>query len=503
MYKKLVTDYLDEVADNFPDKVGFQDENKSISFAEFRNESRAVATAILKRNVSKRPIAVYLDKSVDCLVGAFGVVYSTNFYTILDTQMPLARVKKICGVLNPILIITDSKHVHELDEISTEKILLDNIDYSDIDQKLIASYNTSVIDTDVVYTLFTSGSTGNPKGVIISHRNIITYMEWSYEAFHFSRETVFGSQTPFYFSMSVLDIYQTIRCAGKLIIIPKLYFTFPMKLIPYLKENGINTIYWVPSAICQVANMGALSCPELSSLHTVLFAGEVMPTKQLNMWRKALPQAMFANLFGPTEVTDICTYYILDRELKDTESVPIGDACDNMNVFIINSEGKEAEVYEPGEMYVRGSSVAYGYYNNPEKTSEAFVQNPLNTAYPEIVYKTGDLVYRNELDEIIYISRKDFQIKHMGYRIELGEIEAAVSSVEGIDRACCVYDKLNSLIVLFYTGTVNQAELKKSLRKLLPKYMLPNKYHKLDEMPLNLNGKIDRNGLLKSVEDNS
>lgn len=227
-----------------------------------------------------------------------------------------------------------------------------------------------------------------------------------------------------------------------------------------------------------------------------------MPTKQLNMWRKALPNAMFANLFGPTEVTDICTYYILGRELRDTESVPIGDVCDNMNVFIINDQGKECKVLETGEMYVRGASVAYGYYNNPEKTAEAFVQNPLNTAYPETVYKTGDLVYRNEAGEIIYISRKDFQIKHMGYRIELGEIEVAVSSVEGIERACCVYDKQNSHIILFFTGTIEQFDLKKNLRRLLPKYMLPNIYNKLEQMPLNLNGKIDRNGLLKSIEEN-
>lgn len=502
MHKKLVTDYLDAIVEKYPDKVGFEDERKSLTFSKFRDDSCAVATAILRKDYSKKPVAVYLDKSVDCLVGTFGTIYSTNFYTILDTQMPMARVSKICDVLRPVIIITDSKHVAELDGINTEKLLIDEVDFSDIDLDLITSYNKTAIDTDVVYTLFTSGSTGNPKGVIISHRNIITYMEWSFEAFHFSTETVFGSQTPFYFSMSVLDIYQTIRCAGKLIVIPKALFTFPMKLIPYLKEKGINTIYWVPSAICQVANMGALSCPELSTLHTVLFAGEVMPTKQLNMWRKALPNAMFANLFGPTEVTDICTYYILGRELRDTESVPIGDVCDNMNVFIINDQGKECKVLETGEMYVRGASVAYGYYNNPEKTAEAFVQNPLNTAYPETVYKTGDLVYRNEAGEIIYISRKDFQIKHMGYRIELGEIEVAVSSVEGIERACCVYDKQNSHIILFFTGTIEQFDLKKNLRRLLPKYMLPNIYNKLEQMPLNLNGKIDRNGLLKSIEEN-
>ena len=292
MYKKLVTDYLDDVALRFPDKIGFEDEEKALSFSQFRKNACAFATEILRKGYVKSPVAVYLDKSVNCLVGAFGVVYSTNFYTILDTQMPLARVRKICDVLEPVLVITDQKHVHELEGLEVDILLIDEINYEDVDENLLLKNSKGTLDTDVVYVLFTSGSTGNPKGVIISHRNIITYMEWSFEAFKFSEKTVFGSQTPFYFSMSVLDIFQTIKCAGKLIIIPKMLFTFPMKLIPYLKEKEINTIYWVPSAMCQVANMGALVCPELSTLHTILFAGEVMPTKQLNMWRKALPNAM-------------------------------------------------------------------------------------------------------------------------------------------------------------------------------------------------------------------
>lgn len=501
MYNKVVTDYLDEAVISYPDKVGFIDSEGKTTFNEFRNYAYSIASVIIQRNLFKKPVAVYLDKSTKCLSAFMGVAYSGNFYTPLDIDMPIERIRKICDILEPEYIITDLNHQNAIAKIGVPILLLDDIQNSfDIDA--INNTRRKIIDTDLVYALFTSGSTGIPKGVVISHRNVITYMEWSAEAFGFNSNTIFGNQTPFYFSMSVLDIYQTLKSAATLVIIPKRYFSFPAELLEYVYNNDINTIYWVPSALCQVANLKALDNPKyLTKLHSVLFAGEVMPTKQLNMWRMALPNAMFANLFGPTEVTDICSYYILSRELKDSESVPIGRACDNMDLLILNERNEETRKGEIGEMCVRGASLAAGYYNSPEKTKEAFVQNPLNMSYPEIIYRTGDLVYVNELEEIIYVSRKDFQIKHMGYRIELGEIETAVSSLDGIQRACCLYDKDNSRIVLFYTGDLESREIKRQIKMLIPKYMIPNVFCKVDEMPLNLNGKIDRQKLKGMISD--
>ena len=497
---KLVTDYLERAAKNNPNKIGFEDTAGEVTYSEFREKAYKIASEILKFQHNKKPIAVYLDKGIISLEAAFVVVYTNNFYSFLDTDMPIARIQKILEIMEPCLIVTDEKHVGNLSDFNIPVILVDNIEETNIDIEGIKKCREKAIDTDLVYILFTSGSTGNPKGVVISHINIITYMNWSKEAFGFNGDTVFGNQTPFYFSMSVLDIFQTFNCTCKLVIIPKKLFSFPIELLEFINEHNINTIYWVPSALCQVANMSALERVSLPNLKTILFAGEVMPTKQLNIWRRHIPDALYGNLFGPTEVTDICTYYILDRALTDDESVPIGKACDNMDVMIIKEGGQLAQRNEIGELCVRGSSVAYGYYNNPEKTAQSFVQNPLNKSYIEIVYKTGDLVYVNDIDEIIYVSRKDFQIKHMGYRIELGEIETAVSSVDGIMRNCCLYDIENSKIVLFYTGELEVNELRKKLKKLLPKYMLPNIYNKLEDIPLNLNGKIDRSLLKQKME---
>ena len=198
-------------------------------------------------------------------------------------------------------------------------------------------------------------------------------------------------------------------------------------------------------------------------------------------------------MYGPTEAADTCTYYIVDREFSDTESLPIGRACENKNVFLLDEQDKL--IQEPGhigELCIRGTGLAYGYYNNPEKTRENFVQNPLQNAYAETIYRTGDLAKYNKYGELVYISRKDFQIKHMGNRIELGEIETAAASLSGIENCACVYDSEHSCIVLFYVGIVDGHEIKQKMIDLVPEYMVPNRLVQLENMPINLNGKVDR-----------
>lgn len=499
MYIKTITDYLDITAKKYPEKIGVKDIDKQYTFSKIRENALKVGSVLGEMGLFKKPIAIFLDKNVDCFCSMFGVAYSGNFYTILDVTMPQDRIERILRILDAEAIITDKKHEQDIQKLDLKfsPIYIEDIYTRTINNLMIECIQNRIIDTDVLYILFTSGSTGDPKGVIISHRNVITYMEWSGKVFGFDSNTIFGSQTPFYFSMSVLDIFQTIRTGAEFVIIPKKLFSLPGDLISYIDETQINTIYWVPSALCQLANINALDNPKLKCVKMILFAGEVMPAKQLNMWRRALPDAFYANLFGPTEVTDICTYYILDREIADDESIPIGKTCDNMDVFIVDENGKEVTGTQEGEMLVRGASVAYGYYKNPEKTKEAFIQNPLQDSYEEKVYRTGDLVHYNENGEIIYVSRKDFQIKHMGYRIELGEIETAASAIAQIDRVCCIYDMANSEIVLFYTGAIDAKDIKKNIKKKVPRYMIPTRYVTMEEMPLNLNGKIDRGELKK------
>ena len=494
MNYKIIPDYLDHSAKLYPTKIAFADENREITFSQVKDEAERIAMGLINRGIRKKPVVIFMDKKVECINTMAGITYSGNFYTIVDVEMPIPRIEKILEILKPEVIITEGIHSENVAEFVGDAVVLlyEDLLKNDVDAIELANVKNSIIDTDVLYVLFTSGSTGTPKGVIISHKAVIAYLEWGANTFELNEDTIFGNQTPFYFVMSGFDIYQTLRNGCTMYIIPKTVFSFPLNLLKYMKEKKINTIFWVPSILCLVANYRALPEIHLDDLKIVMFGGEVMPTKQLNMWRKEYPEVQFVNQYGPTEMTDICAYYIVDRELSDSESLPIGKPSNHMEIFLLDEQDNIVEDGEVGELCGRGPSLAYGYYNEPQKTDEVFVQNPLNNSYPEKIYRTGDLVRYNERGELIYISRKDFQIKHMGNRIELGEIETAVSSVEGIDMNCCLYDMKRSKIVLFYVGTKEEKALIKQLEELLPKYMVPNKNVKLEQMPMNLNGKIDR-----------
>ena len=499
---KNILQFLENTTDNFPNKVAFLEENRKITFNEFTDNAKKIGYSIYKNiQVTNSPVVIFIDKSINCLEAMMGVLYSGNFYSIIDTKSPSERFENIVNTLNPKAIITDNKNLKKLEKYDvndTNVLILEDLVNVSPNIDVLKKIRDDQIDTDIMYVLFTSGSTGIPKGTVLTHKAVITYVQWVVETFDINENTIWGSQTPFYFSMSITDVFSTIASGATLCIIPKMYFSFPIKLAEFLNKNKVNTIYWVPSALCIVANLKILETEKFDYLNKILFAGEVMPVKQLNMWRKSLPNAMFANLFGPTETTDICSYYIVDRKFKNDESIPIGKHCDNCNLIIVDKNNKEIkpdDTKSSGELLVRGSFLASGYYKNQEKTKEVFVQNPVNNNYNEIVYRTGDIVKYNEKGEIIYLSRKDYQIKHMGYRIELGEVEKNVYGIDEVVLCACVYDEKNEKIVLFYQGNIDKDELATKLNQKLLPYMLPNVYVKLDKMPYNMNGKIDRKKL--------
>ncbi len=493
--KANVTYWLDETAARFPDKTAYADENKEITFSELRAQARAIASELTQRGLFKKPVAIFLEKGVDVLVSFMGAAYSCNFYSPIDVDMPGSRVNKILEVLEPAVVITTGtlREVFSAYDYKGEFLLLEEVLVSDVQDDALEAARGKGIDTDLLYVLFTSGSTGVPKGVTINHRAVIDYIDWVTETFDITEKDSFGNQAPFYFDNSILDIYSTLKTGATTYIIPKTLFAQPVLLLEYLKEKKINTIFWVPSALIVVAKLKAFKNVDLSdTLRRVLFCGEVMPNKQLNVWRRFLPDVQYANLYGPTEITDACTYYIVDREFSDEEPLPIGFPMPNTDILVLNEKNEPVTGEEAGELCVRGTSLSMGYYKNPEKTKEAFVQNPLNQAVPELIYRTGDVVKYNERGEIIYLSRKDFQIKHMGHRIELGEIETAVSSLPEISLNCCLYDEKRQKIVLFIEEELEKAYINEKISHLVPEYMLPNKVVRVEKMPINANGKIDR-----------
>ena len=485
-----IIDYLKINCKKNKDKVLFLENNTNyISYECFDIESLKISSEIINEyNLYNKPIAIFIDRSINTLKSMFGVLRSGNFYTVLDTTSPQNRIDSIINTLKPELIITDSNNINNLIKYNLKAEVL-NID--EIKNKKYSIEERELIDSNPAYVLFTSGSTGIPKGTVITHKSLLSYTNWFVKAFKINNKTIFGSQTPFYFSMSVSDIFSTIMAGAKFCIIPKINFSFPANLMKYLNEYKINTIYWVPSALSIVANLKTFDYIKPEYLKKVLFAGEVMPMPQLNIWRKNLPKVMYANLFGPTETTDICTYYIVNRKFENNMTLPIGIPCENTEILLINENNKECSKDEVGEIYVKGSIVGNGYYNNEEKTKEAFVQNPLNNSYREIVYKTGDLAKYNKYGELEYLGRRDFQIKHMGYRIELGEIETNINSLDGITLCACIYQ--DDLIILYYeSNSLTNEDITTFVNKKLVSYMRPNKVIKLARMPYNANGKIDR-----------
>jgi len=495
---KSVVEWLDATAVRYPNKVGFSDVGKQESFYELLHNAKSIGSCLLKYG-TKRPIVIFMDKCCGCIEAMFGAMYAGDYYVVVDIRSPKERIQAIVDTLDYPLFLVDGGHQELARDITVSGIKA-CVDYeksiaNEIDDGLLLNVRKNMIDMDPAYILFTSGSTGIPKGTVVNHRSLMAYINWVSEEFKFDSETVFGSQTPFYFSMSVTDIFSTVKCGCSFHIIPKEHFMFPLTLIDFLNDKKINTLYWVPTAISFIANWKAFDFVKPKFIRKVLFAGEVMPTKQLNYWIHNLENVQFANLFGPTETTDICTYYVVDRAFADDEVLPIGKHCDNCDTFVIKEDGGEAtKKGEEGELYVRSSFVAYGYYNNPEKTAASFIQNPLNKAYPEIVYKTGDIVRISENSELVYVSRKDFQIKRNGYRIELGEIEAAANSVDKVKNCVCIYCKESNQIILLFEGRKNDGEeIRSIVKQRVPQYMYPDKVLCVKKLPLNQNGKIDRN----------
>ncbi len=494
--RNSVISYLENSVIRYPNKIAVKDKINTISFFQLRKKSQQIASRIISKELYKHPVGVYLPKGCLAVEAFCGISYSGNFYVPIDTQSPSNRLLSILSVLETELIITDNSHLAALQSFYSGDILIVDDISNDliIDEKGLKRTSEKIIDTDAVYTIFTSGSTGTPKGVVISHRGVLDYIDWALETFRFDNSLVIGNQAPFYFDNSTLDIYLMLSTGATLVIVPDDYFSFPAKLVAFLNQEKINFIFWVPFVLITVANRNILEMIKPEYLRYVFFAGEVMPTKHLNYWRKYLPTCNYVNLYGPTEITVDCTYYVVERSFYDNEALPIGYPCRNTDVIIIKEDGTKAHVGEQGEMCIRGTSLALGYYNDWAKTQKTFIQNPFNKYYPETLYCTGDLVYINGLGEIMYVGRKDSQIKHNGYRIELGEIESALLESDFVKNVCASYDYVRKEICLFYecNEEVKPVDFVRALINSIPRYMIPTKYYRVDVIKQNPNGKIDR-----------
>ncbi|MBQ3425906.1 MAG: amino acid adenylation domain-containing protein [Clostridia bacterium] len=493
---------LERAAEKFCNKTAFEDMDSKLSFTELRARSRALASGILSRVKTGReyPIIIHLPKSVDSIVAFMGVLYTGSPYAPVEYTIAPVRMETITANLKPSMIITDAEGKESLSKLAldTEIAVLEELTGGS-DDAAVNDALYKVCDLDGAYIMHTSGSTGVPKGVTISNRGVIDYASWIKAAFDINENDIIGLNSPFHFDNSIFDVYTTLYTGAKTLIIPEKLFMYPDKLMEYVAEKEVSVIFWVPTVMISVANSGALDAVELPKLKNILFAGEVMPCKQLNIWRKKLPDSAYTNLYGPTE-TNVCTYYKVDREFSDSDSLPIGKACENMRVLILNEDNKRCGIGEPGELCISTSGRSLEYWNAPDISSRVFVQNPLNTKYHDKIYRTGDLVYEAEDGNIMFMGRRDNQIKLRGNRIELGDLENAAAQLDGVLSACALFDKVRQEIVLFVETDKEIAPRKyrMSLWDFVPGYMVPARVVTMAKFPHTASGKIDRVGLRKA-----
>ena len=557
-----LTEYLERTAALVPDRTAVIDGGAEIDFKTLAGRAKALSHAISDSVGGKTnaPVAVYMEKSIACVASDLAVLYSGNAYMNLDVKAPAQRIRNIIGHIKPAAILTNNAHVDKIAELAAVAQAADAgdaaqtayageaaqaaaesvsegksgkndekchsifiINYDEIDfencgdgcgegagesgdgEALTKRRLAGLISTDPSCIINTSGSTGTPKGVVLNHLSFFDFTEWAVDTLGIGDNEIVGSLSPTIFDIYSFELCMLMARGSTMLVIPDSMSAFPVNILSLMQKHKVSFIFWVPTIMVNIANMGLLEKIGLPDLKTVWFAGEIFPTRQLNIWRRSLPSARFINLYGPIEITLDCTYFVVDRDFDDGEPLPIGFPCRNTDILILKEDGVQAGVGEEGELCVRGASLAMGYYNDPEKTAAAFTQNPLNTAYPETIYRTGDVVQKNGRGEIMFKGRKDTLVKHLGYRIELGEIEhVAINALKLVKNGCAVYDADNKEIAFYYEPLqdgVSAAGLRKVLSGVLPKYMIPTKYIRLDGMPMNPNGKIDRLRLKQALRD--
>ena len=491
---KLAQQYFTDSAEKFSGKIAVDFKDSKITFADLDKSSNQLARVLKSAGIKKGDrVCFCLPKSIDSIKSVLAILKADAVYVPLDAKAPRARLEQVAADAQPAVIICNGQTLELVGDfgrvfnLDAERSRID----SESDDGLVYENNSS----DLAYILYTSGSTGQPKGVMITHGNIINATDWAVEELGITSDDRMSQHPPLHFDLSTFDLYCAFKSGATLFLVPEELSLFPGVLMRFIEDNQLTIWNSVPSVMVYMSTAGVVKPGRIPTVKKIFFNGEGFPTKFLAEWMKTFPNKEFVNMYGPTETTVQCTFYKISELPADlSKLVPIGRACRNVEVFAVKEDGAIAKAGEEGELYVGGLGVGRGYWNNPEKTRASFLDFPGKGR----VYKTGDLVRLRPDGDYEFIGRRDFQVKVMGHRIELGDIESALYSLPYVKEAGViavdVAETGGTEIVACISAKESRSanEIKTDLARILPDYMIPHTIELKSVLPRTGTGKVDR-----------
>ena len=508
MYEYNLAIRFQEVADNFSQRTALWfNEGETYNYADLNRRVNRLARLLLGKNLGAGDVVCIAGvKNIQTFSLMLACLKIGVIYSIFDPDSPSERLRKIFSTCQPRLTAMDGDLLNKFGETLTglniPPINMDELDTlaRDLDSSNLADAR-NVTSAHPAYIMFTSGSTGMPKGAVMTHAGVLNLIEWARETYSILPDDILTNVNPLYFDNSVFDFYSSIFNGACLVPFSKHEARNPKMLVEKIDAADCTLWFSVPSLLIFLQTMKATDGKYLRSIKKFIFGGEGYPKPKLKaLYDVYSNTSEFFNVSGPTECTCICSSYkITAEDFRDLQGFPpLGSIAPNFSYLILDDENKKVADGELGELCLLGPNVGLGYYNDPERSSRVFIQNPYNPMFREIMYKTGDLVRLEPADGKLYIhGRKDNQIKHMGYRIELEEIENALHQIEYVLEAVTIHSfrgEASRLIAVAAVGrdVVNEDQLRRDLRNLIPDYMIPSAFYFEENLPKNPNGKVDR-----------